>query len=81
MLRTLLITAVPSVGAVSRRLQEEKETPFIETSGFIGVCVAAGVLLSCFLCCCYQTVSKRKWVNELRIELESKSKVAMTAKG
>jgi len=78
MLRALVTIAVPSVGAVSRRL---KETPFIETSGFIGVCVAAGVLLCCFLTCCYQTMSKRKWVNELRIELESKTKVAMTAKG
>jgi len=81
MLNALLIIALSSVEAADIRLQEENEAPFTETPGFIAVCVVAGVLFCCFQCCCYQTVSKRRWVNKFRIELENKTKVAITAKG
>jgi pimeloyl-ACP methyl ester carboxylesterase len=64
---------------VTRNLQEE--VPFTDTGGFIGVLVAVGVLLCCIMMCVYNTISNRRWVDQLRIKLDARTKVAQTAKG
>jgi hypothetical protein len=33
------------------------------------------------MCCIYQTISKRRWVDKLRIKLDARTEVALTAKG
>ena len=57
----------------------EKEND--DSMDFIGLYIALGVVLCCFLTCAYQTISKRRWVDQLRTELESEMKLAQTAKG